>query len=167
MIFIDKRFCLRGYLPFATHDFLKTTYSVETKNMSLLILYGTETGTAQDVSESIRRDSQLRGIPSQVVSFDDYDIEVFVTKKMEIPTLQRLCEENVVVFVVSTTGQGEIPPNMQPAWRWLLRKAIPKNWLSQVRMFIKSGKMFSGKMCSVLFGRFFLYQIQSSRYQTL
>ena len=87
--------------------------------MSLLILYGTETGTAQDVAESVRREAMLRRIRARVVSFYEYEIE-------------NLAKERIVVFVVATTGQGEIPPNMLEAWKWLLRRAIPRDWLRNV-----------------------------------
>ena len=46
--------------------------------MTFLILYGTETGTAQDVGESLRRDAVLRHIEARVVSFEDYEMEVFL-----------------------------------------------------------------------------------------
>lgn len=44
----------------------------------LLILYGSETGTAQDFAESLWREARLRKISSQVMAMDDYSIEVSV-----------------------------------------------------------------------------------------
>lgn len=41
-----------------------------------MILYGSETGTAQKLSELIWRDARCRKIPCQVLSMDDYNIEV-------------------------------------------------------------------------------------------
>ncbi|KAI8048571.1 hypothetical protein BDF22DRAFT_746813 [Syncephalis plumigaleata] len=41
-------------------------------------------------------------------------------------------EEKLAVFIVSTTGQGEEPDNMKKFWRFLLRKDLPKNVLSQL-----------------------------------
>lgn len=40
-------------------------------------------------------------------------------------TLRLLPEQSLVVFVCSTTGQGEEPDNMKKFWRFLLRKDLP------------------------------------------
>lgn len=47
---------------------------------SLLILYGSETGTAQDVAEGFWRDAKHRRIPVRVFELDDYTIEVCHTR---------------------------------------------------------------------------------------
>ena len=44
-----------------------------------------------------------------------------------------LLYEPVVVFVCSTTGQGDEPDNMKKTWRLLLRKSLPPDSLSQVK----------------------------------
>lgn len=87
---------------------------------SLLILYGSETGTAQDTAESLRREALLQALTVRLMGLDDYNID-------------DLTSETVVLFVVATTGQGEFPPNMRSAWRRLLRKSLPTEWLSKVR----------------------------------
>ncbi|KAF7725891.1 NADPH-dependent diflavin oxidoreductase 1 [Apophysomyces ossiformis] len=69
-------------------------------NRSLLILYGSETGCAQDVAETIGRQARRRHFRTRVFAMDDYN-------KAE------LVEENLVIFVCSTTGQGEEPYNMK------------------------------------------------------
>jgi len=38
----------------------------------------------------------------------------------------------VVVFVISTTGQGEFPRNAQEFWKSLLRKRLPPGCLDHV-----------------------------------
>ncbi|KAJ3279795.1 NADPH-dependent diflavin oxidoreductase 1 [Borealophlyctis nickersoniae] len=45
----------------------------------------------------------------------------------------RLIDEQLVVFVCSTTGQGEEPQNMKKFWRFLLRKNLPNDILSQMK----------------------------------
>merc|ERR1712113_672877 len=40
-----------------------------------------------------------------------------------------LPEEKLVLFVTSTTGQGDPPDNMKSFWRFLLRRNLPKNSL--------------------------------------
>ena len=42
----------------------------------------------------------------------------------------QLPEQHLVVFVCSTTGQGEEPDNMKKFWRFLLRRDLPTNSLS-------------------------------------
>lgn len=83
----------------------------------MLILYGSETGTAQDVAEGIWRTSKRYGFTGTVQPMDDYDIS-------------KLIYEPLIVFVCSTTGQGDPPENMRNFWRFLLRKSLPKNSLS-------------------------------------
>ncbi|KAF1755462.1 hypothetical protein GCK72_022031 [Caenorhabditis remanei] len=87
--------------------------------MSILILYGSETGTAQDIAESLRREAQMRHLAARVFELDEYDIGQLFT-------------ENVVLFVVSTTGQGEMPPNMRKTWKLLLRKSLGSEFLKNV-----------------------------------
>lgn len=43
---------------------------------------------------------------------------------------KRLTTEKLILFVVSTTGQGDVPENMQAFWRFLRRADIPATALS-------------------------------------
>lgn len=85
----------------------------------LTILYGSQTGYAQDLAEYIWRESKRFYFKGTVMSMDKYDI-------------QQLIYEKFVVFVCSTTGQGEEPDNMKKFWRFLLRKSLPSNSLCSV-----------------------------------
>jgi sulfite reductase alpha subunit-like flavoprotein len=60
---------------------------------NLTILYGSQTGTAQDVSENLWRESKRFHFNGGVKSMDDYDVK-------------NLIDEEFVIFVCSTTGQG-------------------------------------------------------------
>ncbi|KAH8365916.1 hypothetical protein KR093_007298 [Drosophila rubida] len=84
--------------------------------MRILVLYGSQTGTAQDVAEQIWRESRQWGFQGPVLSLDNYDI-------------QQLVEERLVIFVVATTGDGTEPDNMKQAWRFLLKRSLPSNSL--------------------------------------
>lgn len=84
--------------------------------MRILVLYGSQTGTAQDVAEQIWRESQQWGFQGPVLSLEDYNI-------------QQLIEERLVIFVVATTGDGMEPDNMKNAWRFLLKRSLPSNSL--------------------------------------
>uniref|UniRef100_A0A158P8B9 NADPH-dependent diflavin oxidoreductase 1 n=1 Tax=Angiostrongylus cantonensis TaxID=6313 RepID=A0A158P8B9_ANGCA len=87
---------------------------------SLLFLYGSETGTAQDIAGCLWKEARLLNVPARLYGLDEYDIEV-------------LPVECMAVFVVATAGQGEIPPNMRKAWSTLLRKSLGRDWMQNVR----------------------------------
>lgn len=46
--------------------------------------------------------------------------------------LTNLIFEKRVIFITSTTGQGDQPDNMKTAWKFLLRKCLPKHSLSDL-----------------------------------
>lgn len=54
-----------------------------------------------------------------------------VTAMDEYP-IDKLIFENKIIFVCSTTGQGEQPDNMKNTWKFLLRKNLPFNSLINV-----------------------------------
>jgi len=83
----------------------------------LLILYGSQTGCAQDVAEHIKREGRARGFAVRCQSMDTYD-------RRQLPS------EPLVAFVCSTTGQGESPDNMRSFYRFLLRRDLPSDSLS-------------------------------------
>ncbi|EFJ42595.1 hypothetical protein VOLCADRAFT_83643 [Volvox carteri f. nagariensis] len=89
-------------------------------NAPLLILYGSQTGNAQDVAERIGREARLRLFSPRVVAMDSYDVS-------------QLPGERLVVCVTSTTGQGDPPDNMRRFWRFLLRKSLPPDSLAACR----------------------------------
>ncbi|KAK3234822.1 hypothetical protein CYMTET_54937 [Cymbomonas tetramitiformis] len=86
----------------------------------ILVLYGSETGNAQDVAESLGRAAQRRYYQVRVCSTDSYNVE-------------NLPLESTVIFVVSTTGQGDPPESFKNFWRFLLRKSLPADSLSNLR----------------------------------
>ncbi|CAL4947577.1 unnamed protein product [Urochloa decumbens] len=86
----------------------------------LLVLYASQTGNAMDAAERVGREAERGGCPAvDVLSMDSFD-----------PS--RLPRERFVVFVVSTTGQGDPPDSMKGFWRHLLRKDLGAQWLEGV-----------------------------------
>ena len=83
----------------------------------LLILYATQTGCAQELAEKICRDASRRNFDSTLCSMDNYD-------------RSNLINEQLVLFLASTTGDGDPPDPMRTFWRFLLRKALPKDVLN-------------------------------------
>ncbi|RMZ78568.1 hypothetical protein DV738_g3817, partial [Chaetothyriales sp. CBS 135597] len=89
---------------------------------SAIVLYGTETGTAQDLAAEIARYLERGGhfalvdvLPLDSVSF------------------KLLASYGLTVFVVATTGQGEFPSNARKFWTSLLRKKLGPTTLGGVR----------------------------------
>jgi sulfite reductase (NADPH) hemoprotein beta-component len=72
----------------------------------LLILYGSDGGNAESVAKIIAMHAKEKGMYSKVMQMDSY-----VTEDLQN-------EENVV-FVVSTAGQGEFPSNARETWKFL------------------------------------------------
>ncbi|KAJ4986378.1 NADPH-dependent diflavin oxidoreductase 1 [Stagonosporopsis vannaccii] len=71
-----------------------------------LVLYGSETGNAQDVAEEMGRLAErLR-----------FDTEV---AELNAVSLKQLLQHEVVLISISTTGQGDLPPNSQAFWKAL------------------------------------------------
>ncbi|KAI8915796.1 hypothetical protein EDD86DRAFT_196835 [Gorgonomyces haynaldii] len=87
--------------------------------MRLLILYGSQTGYCQETAERIYREAKRYHLEPELLAMDDYD-------RTRLPT------EELVVFACSVTGQGDPPDNMRKFWRFLLRKDIPNDALSQM-----------------------------------
>ncbi|KAM4720085.1 NADPH-dependent diflavin oxidoreductase 1 isoform 2-T2 [Anableps anableps] len=84
---------------------------------ALLVLYGSQTGTAQDTAFRIGRQAQRRHLKVRVLPLDGYNVA-------------ELISESLVVFVCATTGQGDPPDNMKNFWRFLFRKSLPVGSLS-------------------------------------
>ncbi|KAL0571445.1 NAPDH-dependent diflavin reductase [Marasmius crinis-equi] len=80
----------------------------------ILILYATETGTAQDAADRIARHCRRGHLRSRVLSVDQY-------------TPADLISENIVIFVISTTGSGLEPRSMKEMWTMLLRSDLPND----------------------------------------
>ncbi|KAJ3004948.1 UNVERIFIED_CONTAM: NADPH-dependent diflavin oxidoreductase 1, partial [Siphonaria sp. JEL0065] len=80
---------------------------------TLTILYGSETGTAEECALGLLREGRRRMFNCSVSALDSWE-------RFE------LAEDSVavLVFVVSTTGQGDEPRNMKKFWRFLLRKSL-------------------------------------------
>ncbi|KAJ2717206.1 NAPDH-dependent diflavin reductase [Coemansia spiralis] len=84
----------------------------------LLVLYGSQTGYAKDTAQRIAHQGWRRHFAVQVQAMDEAD---------RAAVLAATCP---VIFVCSTTGQGDEPDNMRRFWRFLLRKSHPRTALA-------------------------------------
>ncbi|KAM4876614.1 NADPH-dependent diflavin oxidoreductase 1 isoform 2-T2 [Thomomys bottae] len=85
----------------------------------LLALFGSQTGTAQDVAERLGREARRRRLDCRVQALDSYAVA-------------NLIREPLVIFVCATTGQGDPPDNMKNFWRFIFRKNLPSSSLCQM-----------------------------------
>lgn len=80
-------------------------------------MYGSQTGTAEDVAERIGRQARRYRFAVSVMAMNDYPVK-------------ELIKEKFALFVCATTGQGEEPDNMKRFWSFLLRKSLPQTSLN-------------------------------------
>ncbi|XP_038219450.1 NADPH-dependent diflavin oxidoreductase 1 [Zerene cesonia] len=86
----------------------------------IVILYGSQTYTAQEYAERIWRTTKLLDMKGPVQAMDNYPIS-------------RLIHEEYALFVCSTTGEGDEPDNMKTFWKFLLRKNLPAKSLMNLK----------------------------------
>lgn len=87
----------------------------------LLVLYASQTGTAEDLALQLAD------------TFERLHFAVRVLPADALARLSSLRTYALVVFVASTTGQGEMPDNACAFWRSLCRKKLPHNFLHGVQ----------------------------------
>lgn len=87
---------------------------------SLIILFGSQTGTSQDLAERIWKTAKSNNHSAVLSSFDKFNFE-------------NLNEKTFLLCVCSTTGDGVEPDNMQKFWKFIMRKSLPKDCMSTVK----------------------------------
>ncbi|KAM9327009.1 NADPH-dependent diflavin oxidoreductase 1 [Gastrophryne carolinensis] len=85
----------------------------------VLILYGSQTGTAEDMADRVGREARRRHFSCRVEALDSYSVG-------------NLIYEPLVIFVCATTGQGDPPDNMKNFWRFIFRRNLPQNSLCRM-----------------------------------
>uniref|UniRef100_A0A8C5RDR3 NADPH-dependent diflavin oxidoreductase 1 n=1 Tax=Laticauda laticaudata TaxID=8630 RepID=A0A8C5RDR3_LATLA len=106
----EPRFCPPLGCPGATDEMAAR---------KMLVLYGSQTGTAQDAAERVGREAKRRHFHCKVEALDDYQVA-------------NLIHEPLVMFVCATTGQGDPPDNMKNFWKFIFRKNLPPTSLCQM-----------------------------------
>ncbi|KAK2745743.1 NAPDH-dependent diflavin reductase [Onygenales sp. PD_40] len=84
-----------------------------------IVLYGSETGNSQEVAEELGRICERLHIAARVCELDAVDAE-------------SLRDYGLTMIAVSTTGQGDFPPNARAFWKSLLLKRLPPTFLNGV-----------------------------------
>jgi len=86
---------------------------------SAIILYGTETGNSQDIAYELSQSLERLHFTT-------------VTSEPDNTALRSLLQHDLVIFAISTTGQGEFPSNARKFWRNLLRNKLSSTSLRGV-----------------------------------
>jgi sulfite reductase alpha subunit-like flavoprotein len=95
-------------------------HQTKTQARTALILYGSETGNSQDVAEEVGRLAERLRFDTTVLDLDSVQ-------------LRDVLKYTLVVFVLSTAGQGEMPQNARSFWKMLLSGALKPGVLRRVR----------------------------------
>ncbi|EED12993.1 NADPH-dependent FMN/FAD containing oxidoreductase, putative [Talaromyces stipitatus ATCC 10500] len=90
------------------------------RTRSALILYGSETGNAQEIAEELGRTAERLHFVTHVKECNDVKADT-------------LASYSLVIFAVSTTGQGDFPLNARGFWKTLLLKRLPPTFLGGVK----------------------------------
>uniref|UniRef100_A0A6G1S830 NADPH-dependent diflavin oxidoreductase 1 n=1 Tax=Aceria tosichella TaxID=561515 RepID=A0A6G1S830_9ACAR len=96
------------------------SHEQESTPHTLRILYGSQTGNAEDMAKRVGLQAKSLGFSVIVETMDDFQLK-------ELP------RQHLVIFICSTTGHGQEPENMKNLFNFIRRKDLPKNCLSRVR----------------------------------
>eukprot|EP00917_Polyrhabdina_sp_WS-2016_P023747 GHVP01051374.1.p1 GENE.GHVP01051374.1~~GHVP01051374.1.p1 ORF type:complete len:551 (-),score=105.45 GHVP01051374.1:151-1803(-) len=88
--------------------------------MKIKVVYGTQTNKSKIVADVLNRDLLSRDVFAEVIPIGNY----FLTN---------LCQDEMMLFVCSTTGDGDMPDAMLPFWRSILKKDLSDSLLKNVR----------------------------------
>lgn len=89
-------------------------------NKRIVVLYGSQTFTAQELAEKIWRMTKALEFRGPVQCMDEYPIS-------------DLIREEFAIFVCATAGKGDEPDNMKKFWKFLLKKTLPSNSLVRLK----------------------------------
>ncbi len=116
----DQRLWLNGYMAglLAGKNFVPANANgadngPAAPTVPLLVLFGSQTGTAEKLARQIAKESKSRGCNSRVVDAAEH-------AKID------WSKENNLLVVTSTYGDGDMPDNAQAFWDWLQTDA-PKS----------------------------------------
>lgn len=85
----------------------------------IVILYGSQTGNAEDLAKRIGYKAKDNGYSILVQAMDDFPIKSLVT-------------HNAILFICSTTGHGQEPENMRKLYNFMRRPDLPDDCLTNL-----------------------------------
>jgi len=109
---VEQRAWLNGFLA-GLHSSAPSA-TVPTNNAEpLLILFGSQTGTAEGLAKKVAKESQARGFAPKIIALNDYE-------SANLPAAKQ------AVIISSTWGDGEPPDNAVNFWSWLNADSAPR-----------------------------------------
>ncbi|KAI0484707.1 riboflavin synthase domain-like protein [Xylariaceae sp. FL0804] len=105
------------------HEFVDSgqdTAELPIDRRRMLILYGSETGNSEDSADVVERLACRLRFQTVLCEMNDVD-------------LGSLLQYSLVIFIISTTGQGDLPRNARQFWKSLLRRRLPPDCLQPLR----------------------------------
>lgn len=81
--------------------------NMQAPNKSVIILFGSDGGRAEEAAKRLATDANILKYSSRVLPMNDIQWEEVIN------------EENFIIFVISTAGQGEFPSNSKASWKIL------------------------------------------------
>mmetsp|Transcript_14456 Transcript_14456/g.27984 ORF Transcript_14456/g.27984 Transcript_14456/m.27984 type:complete len:1319 (-) Transcript_14456:159-4115(-) len=94
--------------------------SFEPFDSEVMVLYGSETGNAEAIATQVFEKLGELKVPARIARMDDFKKIGFL-------------EAKEVIFVISTTGNGEPPRNAEAMMRFIRRRSHPENLLQHLR----------------------------------
>jgi sulfite reductase alpha subunit-like flavoprotein len=96
----------------------------------VVVGFGSQTGNATDVAQLLSRQLRMRGFYVHCLVLDELAVPMLQHGLSQINTVVETPAEvnfELAIFVVSTTGQGEVPDNMKQFWKELMKKSLPRD----------------------------------------
>ncbi|CAK7904578.1 NADPH-dependent diflavin oxidoreductase 1 [[Candida] anglica] len=92
------------------------------KDHGITILYGSETGNAEDYANLIAKRLRYFQLKLTVSALDEYPLKKLVT------------DTKILLVVCSTTGQGELPRNAKKFMAFLLKRKLPADLFNHLKV---------------------------------
>ncbi|MDD5140916.1 MAG: sulfite reductase subunit alpha [Verrucomicrobiales bacterium] len=110
----EQRAWLNGFLAGLHSSAPAEAAPAASKNSEpLLILFGSQTGSAEGLAKKVAKESLQRGFAPRVLALNDYETA-------------NLAAANKTVIISSTWGDGEPPDNAVNFWNWLNAETAPR-----------------------------------------
>jgi len=110
---VEQRAWLNGFLAGLHSSAPAAAPAPPTNSEPLLILFGSQTGTAEGLAKKMAKESQQRGFAPKVLALNDYESA-------------NLAAAGKTVIISSTWGDGEPPDNAANFWNWLNADSAPR-----------------------------------------
>lgn len=102
-----------GQQPPASLDAVAAPAASAAAARRITVLSASQTGNARRVAEQLHKQLSAAGLPARLVGAADFKSK-------------RLVEEDIVLLIISTQGEGEVPEEAVPLHRYLFNRKAPQ-----------------------------------------